>query len=57
MARTNVVDSATSQFYITLDSYPELDRKFAIFGKVLKGIEVVEQIKKQDKLNRIVVLP
>ncbi len=52
MARTNVVDSATSQFFInhkdnaSLDHQDETDRGFGYcaFGKVIDGIEVVDKI-------------
>ncbi len=44
MARTNDPDSATSQFYITLAPAPHLDGKYAIFGKVIEGLEVVMAI-------------
>lgn len=52
MARTNVVDSATSQFFINLVDNPFLDYQsesnnndgYAVFGKVIEGMEVVELI-------------
>lgn len=44
MARTNVPDSATSQFFIMHADYPSLDGKYAAFGKVIEGIEVVDAI-------------
>ena len=37
MARTNVPDSAGSQFYICLDAQPALDGKYAVFGQVVKA--------------------
>ena len=54
MARTNVVDSATAQFFINLVNNDFLnhtapnDRGFgyAVFGKVTKGMEVVDEIAK-----------
>lgn len=53
MARTAVVDSATSQFFINVEDNPFLDHKgkrpedfgYAVFGQVLQGMEVVDAIK------------
>lgn len=44
MARTPDPDSATSQFYITLAPTPQLDGKYAVFGKVIEGLDVVMAI-------------
>ena len=52
MARTSVVDSATSQFFINHKDNPNLDHRsptpdafgYAVFGKVTKGMEVVDKI-------------
>lgn len=44
MARTQVRDSATSQFFICLDDVPSLDNQYAAFGEVLEGIEAVDKI-------------
>ncbi|MCS7197366.1 MAG: peptidylprolyl isomerase [Candidatus Bipolaricaulota bacterium] len=44
MARTTDPDSATSQFYITLAPAPHLDGKYAIFGRVIEGMEVLMAI-------------
>lgn len=44
MARTMVKDSATSQFFIMHQDSPHLDGEYAAFGKVTKGIEVVDLI-------------
>jgi len=53
MARTNDPNSATSQFYITLGEAHFLDGNYAVFGKVVSGMEVVEQLKVGDKMNRV----
>ena len=49
MARTRAVDSANSQFFINLQDNAFLDHGardfgYAVFGKVVRGMEVVDQI-------------
>ncbi|HPQ38892.1 MAG TPA: peptidylprolyl isomerase [bacterium] len=52
MARTGVVDSATSQFFINVVDNQRLDHKddtvrgfgYAVFGKVVSGMDVVDKI-------------
>ena len=46
MARTNVPDSASSQFFIMHADSTQLDGQYAAFGKVTEGLEVVDQIAK-----------
>ena len=43
MARTPDPNSASSQFYITLESTPFLDMQYAVFGKVVEGLDVVKK--------------
>jgi peptidyl-prolyl cis-trans isomerase B (cyclophilin B) len=52
MAHTGSAKDADSQFYITLRAAPELDAKFAVFGRVIKGIEVAAKIQKADILKK-----
>ena len=47
-ARSSNPDSANSQFFICFDSAPHLDRQYSVFGKVIKGMEFVDMIKKGD---------
>jgi cyclophilin family peptidyl-prolyl cis-trans isomerase len=44
MARAQDPDSATSQFYITLAPTPQLDGRYAVFGRVIEGLDVVMAI-------------
>ena len=46
MARSQNPDSANSQFFICFDKHPHLDRQYTVFGKVISGMEFVDQIKK-----------
>ncbi|MFM9088703.1 MAG: peptidylprolyl isomerase, partial [Cyanobium sp.] len=44
--------SASAQFYIALEALPELDGRYAVFGRVIRGMEVVDQLQQGDKLIR-----
>ena len=44
MARTMDPNSASSQFFIMHQDAPHLDGQYAAFGKIIKGIEVVDEI-------------
>ena len=41
-------DSANSQFFICFDLAPHLDRQYSAFGKVIKGMEFIDMIKKGE---------
>ncbi len=47
-ARSSDPNSANSQFFICFQSAPHLDRQYSAFGKVVKGMEFVDMIKKGD---------
>jgi peptidyl-prolyl cis-trans isomerase B (cyclophilin B) len=44
MARTSDPDSAGSQFFVMHDRAPHLDNQYTAFGKVTKGLEVIDKI-------------
>lgn len=44
-----------SQFFITHSPQPHLNGKHTVFGKVTKGIEVVDALKQGDKMNKVTV--
>src|SRR4249920_59869 len=60
MARTNVVDSATSQFFINVKNNDFLNHRstaaaefgYAVFGRVIDGLDVVRSIEKVPTGNR-----
>jgi cyclophilin family peptidyl-prolyl cis-trans isomerase len=53
MARSTDPNSAGSQFYILKKDQHSLDGKYAVFGKVIKGMELVDQIVAGDKMESI----
>ena len=56
-ARSADPNSANSQFFIVFESAPHLDRSYSAFGKVIKGIELVDKIKKGEGSNGSVIDP
>ena len=44
MARTQIPDSAGSQFFIMHKTSPYLDGAYAAFGKVIEGMDIVDKI-------------
>ena len=48
MARGEDPDSGGSQFFIMLDSKSHLDGKYAAFGKVIEGMDVIDSIQKGE---------
>ena len=60
MARTNVVDSATSQFFINVKNNDFLNYRgtspaeygYAVFGQVIEGMDVVQSIEKVKTGNK-----
>ena len=48
MARSSDPNSANSQFFICFKTASHLDRQYTVFGKVVKGMEFVDLIKRGD---------
>ena len=44
MARSNDPNSAGSQFFIVVKEAPHLDRQYTVFGKVIKGLDIIDKI-------------
>lgn len=59
MARTRHPDSAGSQFYICLNSdptrYAHLNGSYTTFGKVIKGIDVVDALRERDVMKKVTI--
>ncbi|MBF2017023.1 MAG: peptidylprolyl isomerase [Rivularia sp. T60_A2020_040] len=52
MARSQSPNSASSQFYFTLANLPFLDGNYAVFGNVTEGMDIVNNIKQGDKIEK-----
>ncbi len=55
MARSSNPNSAGSQFYICLDDAPFLNRQYTVFGHVVEGQGVVDQLRAGDEMTKVTV--
>lgn len=51
MARSQSPNSANSQFFICFGEAPWLDRQYSVWGQVIEGMDVIDQIKKGEPVN------
>ncbi len=56
MARSSDPNSASAQFYVALQALPELDGRYAVFGRVSEGMDVIDRIQQGDRIVRARVL-
>jgi len=49
MARSQNIDSGSSQFFICHDNAPFLDGQYTVFGQLISGIEVVDEIVNKER--------
>ncbi|HSC29468.1 MAG TPA: peptidylprolyl isomerase [Vicinamibacterales bacterium] len=52
MGHSGSAKEADSQFYITLRAAPELDGKYTVFGRVIRGMDVAATFEKADILKK-----
>jgi peptidyl-prolyl cis-trans isomerase B (cyclophilin B) len=56
MARSQMPNSASSQFYFTLADTYFLDGSYAVFGNVTNGMEFVDSIQQGDRIESVTVV-
>ncbi len=57
MARENAPDTAGSQFYICVNPVHFLDGNYAVFGQVIKGLDVADKLQIGDHMRKVTVSP
>ena len=55
MVKIGERNSSSTEFFFVTNKFPELDGRYSIFGKVIKGIEVLEKIDKTDFIDKIII--
>ena len=55
MVKSGEKISSSTEFFIVTNKFPELDGRYSIFGKVVKGIEILQKLDKKDLIYEIVI--
>ncbi len=55
MARSSNPNSAGSQFYICIEEAPFLNNQYTVFGQVVEGQTVVDQIRAGDVMTKVTI--
>ena len=55
MVKSGEKNSSSTEFFFVTNKFPELDGRYSIFGKVVKGIEILQKIDKEDLIYEIVI--
>lgn len=53
MARADDPDSASSQFFITKEPVPQLSGRYAAFGRVLEGSDIIDKMEQDDVIQEV----
>jgi len=53
MVKSGKSKSSSTEFFFVTNKIPELDGRYSIFGKIIKGFDVLEKINKEDFIKEI----
>ena len=53
MVKINETRSSSTEFFFSLNSLPEFDGRYSIFGRVITGSEILDKIDKNDLIKKI----
>ena len=53
MVKSSKNKSSSTEFFFVTRKIPELDGRYSIFGKIIKGLEVLEKINKEDYIKSV----
>ena len=53
MVKAGKNNSSSTEFFFVTNEIPELDGRYAIFGKIIKGLDVLEKINKEDYIKEV----
>ena len=56
MVKSGKNKSSSTEFFFVTTKIPELDGRYSIFGKIIKGLDVLKKINKEDYIKAIQII-
>jgi len=53
MVKSGKNKTSSTEFFFVTSKIPELDGRYSIFGKIIKGLDVLKKIKKDDYIKDV----
>jgi len=53
MVKRGKSKSSSTEFFFVTNNFPELDGRYTIFGKITKGLDVLQKINKEDYIKEV----
>ena len=53
MVKSGKKNSSSTEFFLVTNKIPELDGRYSIFGRIIKGLDTLEKINKEDFIKEI----
>ena len=56
MVKSGKNKSSSTEFFFVTSNIPELDGRYSIFGKIIKGLDVLKKINKEDYIKAVQII-
>ena len=53
MVKSGKNSSSSTEFFFVTNKIPELDGRYSIFGKIIRGLDVLKKINKEDYIKSV----
>ena len=56
MVKSGKNKSSSTEFFFVTTKIPELDGRYSIFGKIIKGLDILKEITKEDYIKSVQII-
>ena len=56
MVKSGKNKSSSTEFFFVTNKIPELDGRYSIFGKIVKGLDVLKKINREDYIKAVQII-